>query len=75
MSGRYRGGCSALKDAGFDIGSCCSSCHEDVLYGYELCEIDLPNGDWLHVCCRVAGEMEETDEAQMLAALDERADA
>lgn len=66
---RLRGGCRDLKAAGFTL-ACCSSCHEDVDYGYGLLELALPSGEYLAVCCWVTSELGDIDGTQVLAALD-----
>lgn len=60
--------CPALKRAGFVL-TCCSSCHEDADYGYDLCEITLPDGSCLAVCCWVAAELNTEPRVDIAAAL------
>jgi hypothetical protein len=69
---RLRGGCESLKRAGVPVDGCCSSCHEDVDYGYDLIEMDLPNGDYIWICCRVAESLDERSiqSREILIALD-----
>lgn len=49
--------CTEVADK-FDLKEgCCSSCHEDEEeYGYDMCEFELPSGETVHVCCRIANE-------------------
>jgi len=42
-----------LKKYDMDTG-CCYSCHEDVDYGYDLCELYFTKKRMSFVCCRVA---------------------
>lgn len=66
---KRRGGCGTLDRAGLAFAHC-SSCHEDVDYGYDLVEVGLPNGDYLTVCCWVSSELGDADLAAVVAALD-----
>lgn len=46
------------QSLGYAEQHCCTSCHEDVAYGYDLLEVELPDGRTALVCCRVALALE-----------------
>jgi hypothetical protein len=70
-SHRYVGDCDTVREAHLPVGSCCSSCHEDVADGYELVAVYLPNGDYLSVCCRVAEKLFDMGEDKVKDAIDQ----
>ncbi len=42
----------ARKRLGLAFESCCTSCHEDVyMFGFDLCEVDMPDGSIAKTCC------------------------
>ena len=50
----------------FDGNCCCSACHEDDEYGYELSEREIGNLD-VTGCCYVLERIEKLSEAEILA--------
>lgn len=44
-------GCRVVS--GFDTVNCCTSCHEDVEYGYCMCWVEIDGKDY-EVCCRAS---------------------
>lgn len=46
-------GCDVVaKVYGFDTKNCCVSCHEDYEeFGYDLCELTLPDEIVIECCC------------------------
>ncbi len=60
--------CDQLEELGmWSTVCCCSSCHEDVEYGYPLCEHTLPDGREISVCCRCEPWDAETEEDVVLS--------
>lgn len=52
-----------LNKYNLDTG-CCSSCHEDTSYGFDLCELDFTKKRCAFVCCRVANAWDKLLEQQ-----------
>ncbi len=49
---------------------CCSSCHEDELDGYDMCEIELDANTIYIVCCAVTEDVcAPENEARLIAGL------
>jgi predicted amidophosphoribosyltransferase len=59
---------TAVEVLGLDLKhGCCTSCHEDVDLGFDICSVEV-NGEDLEVCCYVvhALEAKQKREARVL---------